>query len=194
MSKSDHTLRIAPLRSIQEFVGGNEWSKPNFNPKEFGELQKQIISNLIYYQTNYGAFAIPFLLLVAFFRPTAIIFGLLVVAVLVAGLVYASRQKIALPAVLHDRPIVVLLLVLGAAFIIVRMFGIVFVFLIGIAFPLAVIIAHATARTPGIQNKAANAVENLSLQATPMGLLLSWLGAKATEEQSTPSPSSSKRK
>jgi len=55
-----------------------------------------------------------------------------------------------------------------------------------------VIIAHATARTPGIQNKAANAVENLSLQATPMGLLLSWLGAKSTEEQST--PSSSKRK
>ncbi len=54
-----------------------------------------------------------------------------------AGLVYASRQKIVLPAVLHDRPIVVLLLVLGAAFIIVRMFGIVFVFLIGIAFPLA---------------------------------------------------------
>jgi len=55
----------------------------------------------------------------------------------VAGLVYSSRQKIALPAVLHDRPIVVLLLVLGAAFIIVRMFGIVFIFLIGIAFPLA---------------------------------------------------------
>jgi hypothetical protein len=54
-----------------------------------------------------------------------------------AGLVYSTRQKIALPTVLHDRPIVVLLLVLGAAFIIVRMFGTVFIFLIGIAFPLA---------------------------------------------------------
>jgi hypothetical protein len=72
------------------------------------------------------------------------------------------------------------------------MFGTVFIFLIGIAFPLAVIIAHATARTPGIQNKAATAVENLSLQATPMGLFLSWLGAKLSEEQSTPSPSKRK--
>jgi hypothetical protein len=48
-----------------------------------------------------------------------------------------------------------------------------------------VIVAHATARTPTLQNKAANTAENLSLQATPMGLLLSWLGAKLAEQQST---------
>ncbi len=47
------------------------------------------------------------------------------------------------------------------------------------------ILGHATARTPKLQNKAANTAENLSLQATPMGLLLSWLGAKPTEGQST---------
>jgi len=53
------------IRSFREFVGGNEWAKPTFNPSEFGELQKQVIANLIYYQSNYGAIAIPFLLLVA---------------------------------------------------------------------------------------------------------------------------------
>jgi hypothetical protein len=46
-----------------------------------------------------------------------------------------------------------------------------------------VIIGHATARKQTLQNKAENTVENLSLQATPMGLLLSWLGAKHTEAQ-----------
>ncbi len=45
------------------------------------------------------------------------------------------------------------------------------------------IVGHATARTPTLQNKAENAAENLSLQATPMGLLLSWLGAKPSEQQ-----------
>jgi hypothetical protein len=53
------------IRSIREFVGGNQWARPTFNPNEFGELQKQVIANLIYYQSNYGAIVIPFLLLVA---------------------------------------------------------------------------------------------------------------------------------
>ena len=33
--------------------------------------------------------------------------------------------------------------------------------------------------------KLENTVENLSLQATPMGILLSWLGAKPAEQQTT---------
>jgi len=68
---------------------------------------------------------------------------------------------------------------------VLRIFGTVFIFLLGIAFPLALIVAHATARTPNLQNKAENFAENLSLQATPMGLFLSWLGAKPAEQQST---------
>jgi len=44
-----------------------------------------------------------------------------------------------------------------------------------------VIVAHATVRTPLVQNKDAG--ESLPLEATPMGLLLSWLGAKQAEEQ-----------
>jgi len=183
MSNLEHTLRIPPIRSIREFVGGNEWSKPTFKPSEFGELQKQVISNLIYYQSNYGVIVIPFLLLVAFFCPTAIIFGLLVFAVLLAAFVYSSRQHTALTTIVHDRPIVVLIILLVAAFMVIRMFGTVFAFLLGIALPFALIVGHATARTPSLQNKAENTVENLSLQATPMGLLLSWLGAKLTENQ-----------
>jgi fumarate reductase subunit D len=85
----------------------------------------------------------------------------------------------------NDRPVVILILLLVAAFMIIRMFGTIFVFLFGIALPLALIVGHATARKPTLQNKAANTVENLSLQATPMGLLLSWLGTKSTEGQST---------
>lgn len=45
------------------------------------------------------------------------------------------------------------------------------------------IVAHATVRKPLVQNKDAAAGESLPLEATPMGLLLSWLGAKQAEEQ-----------
>lgn len=64
------------------------------------------------------------------------IFGLLVLALLLAGFVYATRQNIALPPFLHDRPVVILALLLVTAFMIVRMFGTVFIFVIGIALPL----------------------------------------------------------
>jgi hypothetical protein len=60
-----------------------------------------------------------------------------VIAVLLAGFVYSSRQHIALKTLLHDRPIVILVLLLVAAFMVIRMFGTVFVFLLGIALPLA---------------------------------------------------------
>lgn len=72
-----------------------------------------------------------------FFRPAAIIFGLLVLAVLLAGFVYSTRQNAALTTQLHDRPIAILALLLAAAFLVVRMFGTVFIFVFGIALPLA---------------------------------------------------------
>ena len=143
------------MRSVQDFVAANGWTVPALNPKEFAAIQKQVTANLVYYQTNYGAVAISFLLLVAyesafyfvqyryssllhfsFFQPTAIIFGLLVVAALLAGFVYSSRQKAAFTASLQDRPLAILLLLLASAFLVIRMFGTVFVFLLGIALPL----------------------------------------------------------
>ena len=58
-------------------------------------------------------------------------------AVLLAGFVYSTRQNTALTTLLHDRPIAILALLLVAAFLVLRMFGTVFIFLIGIALPLA---------------------------------------------------------
>lgn len=86
---------------------------------------------------------------------------------------------------------------------IIRMFGTVFIFLIGIALPLAcewhsplaqepisvqlclVIVIHATARIPTSKIKAENVLEKLSLQTTPMGFLLGWLGAQNNDQSSS---------
>ena len=68
-----------------------------------------------------------------FFRPTAFLFALLVIAGLLTSFVYLMRKK----SVLHDRPIVVLILLLAAAFMVIRMFSTVIVFLFSIALPLA---------------------------------------------------------
>ena len=67
----------------------------------------------------------------------AIILGLIVLAVLLAAFVYSTRQQTALTTLAQDRPIAILVLLLVAAFMIIRMFGTVFAFLFGIALPLA---------------------------------------------------------
>lgn len=43
------------------------------------------------------------------------------------------------------------------------------------------VLIHATVRKQTLKDKATNVVENLSLQNSPMGLLLTWLGAKSPE-------------
>jgi hypothetical protein len=73
----------------------------------------------------------------SFFHPTAIILGFLVLAVLLAGFVYSTRQNTALTTLAKDRPVIILILLLVAAFMVIRMFGTVFAFLFGIALPLA---------------------------------------------------------
>ena len=72
-----------------------------------------------------------------YFRPVAILLGLVVFAALLAGFVYSTKQPTALTTMAHNRPIVILVLLLVAAFLIIRMFGTVFIFLLGIALPLA---------------------------------------------------------
>ncbi|CAF0913910.1 unnamed protein product [Rotaria sordida] len=187
MSNTDLKFQIPPIRSLREFIEGNDWTKPNLNPKEFDELQKQVISNLIYFQSNYGVIFIPFLLLVGYFRPAAILSDLLVIALLLVVFFYLTRERTIITIHFRDRPILILILVLVAAFIIISTFSSVWVFLIGFVLPLALIVVHATLRKPSFQNKAANVVENLSLKTSPMGFVLGWLGLKSIGNQSKPS-------
>ena len=67
----------------------------------------------------------------------AILLGLVVLAALLAAFVYSMRQKTALTTIAQDRPIAILVILLVAAFIIIRMFGTVFIFLFAIALPIA---------------------------------------------------------
>ncbi len=55
-------LRFAPFRSINDFILDATWNIPNFS--DFPKLNNRLVSNLIYYQTNYFVFGIALFLLV----------------------------------------------------------------------------------------------------------------------------------
>jgi len=95
----------------------------------------------------------------------------------------------------EDRPIIVLIGLLGASYFILSFMGKLLIFFIGIVLPvqglclslflidnniriILAIILHATLRTRNFQNKVANKIDQLSLQATPMGVFLGALGLR----------------
>jgi len=59
---SPQELRLAPIRSLNDFLLDATWNVPNFS--DIQKLNNRVVSNLIYYQTNYFVFGIALFLLV----------------------------------------------------------------------------------------------------------------------------------
>ncbi|UJR31113.1 hypothetical protein I4U23_018621 [Adineta vaga] len=184
---SPNDLRFAQFRSINDFLLDATWNVPNFS--DFPRLNNRIVSNLIYYQTNYFVFGIALFLLVGINYPVDFLFGLVVVSALLMGFVYISSSprinNNTFASVEHffrsakeDRPIIVLIAVLGVSYFILSFMGKLFIFFLGIVLPIQAIILHATLRRRNLANKVANKIDLVSLQATPMGIFLSALGLR----------------
>jgi hypothetical protein len=55
-------MRMTPFRTLNDFILDATWNIPNFS--DLPRLNNRIVSNLIYYQTNYFIFGIALFLLV----------------------------------------------------------------------------------------------------------------------------------
>ena len=156
-------LRMTPFRPLNDFLLDATWNVPNFS--DFPRLNNRIVSNLIYYQTNYFVFGIALFLLVGyvigyselaahltdeFFSrinyPVDFLFGLVVVAALLMAFIYISSSprvgNNALASVEHvfrsakeDRPILVIIAILGVSYLILSFVGKLLIFFLGIVLP-----------------------------------------------------------
>ena len=71
-------MEIAPLRSLDDFVTGQS----RFQIPDFANVERwfnRIVSNLLYYQTNYFLSAAIIFIMVTFFHPQEMMFGLIIV-------------------------------------------------------------------------------------------------------------------
>ena len=57
-------LQFTPFRTLNDFLLDATWNVPNFS--DLARLNNRIVSNLIYYQTNYFIFGIILFLLVGY--------------------------------------------------------------------------------------------------------------------------------
>lgn len=167
-------MELAPLRPWDDFFPGTD----RFGKPEFSDLTKwnnRVISNLMYYQTNYFAVAVVVFLIVGFLNPLGMFFGGAVVTLIFAGSVWAGENKAVIKNFKRKNPTLFVLAVMVTSYFVLSLFGGVLVFIFGITFPLLLILIHASLRLRNMKNRLENKMEVVGMKKTPMGVIMDLL-------------------
>ncbi|XP_068602602.1 PRA1 family protein 3-like [Brachionichthys hirsutus] len=167
-------MKLAPIRPWDDFFPGTD----RFTKPEFGDLAKwnnRVISNLMYYQTNYFALALVVFLIVGFLNPFGLFLGGAVVALVFMGSVWAGENKTVIKNFKRKNPTLFVLVVMVTSYFVLSLCGGVMVFIFGITFPLLLILIHASLRLRNMKNRLENKIEGAGLKKTPMGIIMDLL-------------------
>ncbi|XP_018617537.2 PRA1 family protein 3-like [Scleropages formosus] len=168
------SMEIAPLRPWDDFFPGpDRFAKPDLS--DLTKWNNRVISNLLYYQTNYFAVAAVLFLIVGFMNPLGMILGGAVVTLVFVGSVWAGENKAMIKNFKKKNPALFVVIVMVASYFLMSLCGGVMVFLFGITFPLLLILVHASLRLRNIKNKLENKIEGVGLKKSPMGIILDAL-------------------
>ncbi|XP_029364064.1 PRA1 family protein 2 [Echeneis naucrates] len=168
-------VRPPPLRSLEDFIRGSaRFAVPDVS--DLDRWNNRIINNLLYYQSNYFVFVLGFLVIVGYFRPLELFVGAVVVTLLFLGFIWTAENQAPVRRFRRNHPSICVLVILLGSYLFILLLGGVAVFLFGIAFPILMVLVHASVRLRSLKNKLENKLESIGLKRTPMGLLLEALG------------------
>ncbi|KAK5873013.1 hypothetical protein PBY51_013661 [Eleginops maclovinus] len=168
-------VELTPLRSWSDFFPGSErFSKPD--DKDPARWNNRVVSNLLYYQTNY--IAIELLRSRDFWclNPEGMFAALALVSAVFLGSVWAAENQDAMSSFKRVNPVAFGIGLAVTSYILICMLGSVIWFLSAIILPLALILAHASYRLRNMKNKVENKIEAVGLKRSPMGIFLQALG------------------
>ncbi|XP_076874933.1 ADP-ribosylation factor-like 6 interacting protein 5b [Brachyhypopomus gauderio] len=167
-------MELAPLRPwLDVFPGADRFAKPDMS--DLTKWNNRIISNLLYFQTNYFAVAAVVFVIVGFMNPVGMLLGGTVVSLVFGGLVWAGENKAVVKNFKKKNPVLFVIIVMVVSYLLLTLCGGVMVFIFGITFPLLLILIHASLRLRSMKNKLENKIEGVGLKKTPMGFILELL-------------------
>ncbi|XP_075406019.1 PRA1 family protein 3 [Tenrec ecaudatus] len=167
-------MEVPPLRSWDDFFPGSDrFARPDF--KDISKWNNRVVSNLLYYQTNYLVVAAMMVSVVGFLSPFNMLIGGVVVVLVFTGFVWGAHNKDIFRRMKKEYPMTFVMTVMLASYLLISMFGGVLVFLFGITFPLLMMFIHASLRLRNLKNKLENKMEGIGLKKTPMGIFLDAL-------------------
>ncbi|XP_061546379.1 ADP-ribosylation factor-like 6 interacting protein 5b isoform X1 [Phycodurus eques] len=167
-------MELAPLRTWDDFYPGTE----RFGKPEFGDVARwnnRMISNLMYYQTNYFAAAVVVFLIVGFLNPLGMFLGGTVVTLVFMGSVWAGENQAIIKNFKRKNPTLFVIGVMVTSYFLLSLCGGVMVFIFGITFPLLLILIHASLRLRNMKNRLENKMEGVGMKKTPMGIIMDLL-------------------
>ncbi|XP_029006343.1 ADP-ribosylation factor-like 6 interacting protein 5a [Betta splendens] len=168
-------VELAPLRAWNDFCPGWErFAKPDTS--DLAKWNNRVVSNLLYYQTNYLLLAVIVFLIVGFQNPMGMFTAAAVVSAVFLGSVWAGENRAVINHFKRQNPTAFVVVVMVASYFLISMLGSVMVFMTAITLPLALICAHASFRLRNVKNKLENKMEGAGLKRSPMGILLEALG------------------
>ncbi|XP_068188841.1 ADP-ribosylation factor-like 6 interacting protein 5b [Antennarius striatus] len=167
-------MELAPFRPMDDFFPGTDrFARPDF--RDLTRWNNRVVSNLMYYQTNYLALALGVFLVVGFLNPLGLFLGGAVVALVFMGSVWAGENQAVIKNFKRRNPAVFVLGVFVTSYLLLSLFGGVTIFLFGISFPLLLILIHASLRLRNMKNRLENKIEGAGLKKTPMGVIMDLL-------------------
>ncbi|XP_069019633.1 ADP-ribosylation factor-like 6 interacting protein 5a [Embiotoca jacksoni] len=168
-------VEVTPLRPWGDFFPGSErFAKPDV--KDLAKWNNRVVSNLLYYQTNYLALAIAVFLVVGFLNPLGMFTSVAVVSCVFMASVWAGENKAVINNFKRQNPTAFMIAIMVASYMVISILGSVMVFMTSITLPLALIFGHASFRLRNVMNKLGNKIECAGLKKSPMGILLESLG------------------
>uniref|UniRef100_A0A4W5PJX1 PRA1 family protein n=1 Tax=Hucho hucho TaxID=62062 RepID=A0A4W5PJX1_9TELE len=167
-------MELAPLRPWDDFFpGADRFAKPDFG--DLAKWNNRVISNLLYYQTNYFAVAIVVFLVVGILNPLGMLLGGAVVSLVFMVSVWAGENKNFIKNFKKKNPTLFVIAVMGTSYFLLSLCGGVMVFIFGITFPLLLILVHASLRLRNMKNRLENKIEGVGMKKSPMGIILDLL-------------------
>uniref|UniRef100_A0A3B5K4S6 PRA1 family protein n=1 Tax=Takifugu rubripes TaxID=31033 RepID=A0A3B5K4S6_TAKRU len=164
-----------PLRTLDDFLlSSARFAVPDV--RNLDRWNNRIINNLLYYQSNYFLSVLVFLILVGYFQPLQLFVGAMVVTLLFLGFVWVAENRAPIRRFRRNHPSITVFGILFTGYLFMSVLGGVAVFLFGVAFPILMVLVHASLRLRSLKNKMENRLEIIGLKRTPMGLLLEALG------------------
>eukprot|EP00088_Acartia_fossae_P002430 TRINITY_DN10985_c0_g1_i2.p1 TRINITY_DN10985_c0_g1~~TRINITY_DN10985_c0_g1_i2.p1 ORF type:complete len:190 (-),score=38.95 TRINITY_DN10985_c0_g1_i2:101-643(-) len=169
-------VQLAPMRTMEDFI----LTQSRFQAPDVKNVEKffnRIVSNLLYYQTNYFASFLVMFCLVSMSNPGAMISAMLTLALVFGLLYYGSANNDKVREFKTAYPGFTMLGSFFVGYYLIMHLGSLSVLFTSVGLPFMFMIAHASLRLRNLKNKVTNVADLLGVsKPTPMGVLLKEWG------------------
>ncbi|VDK43415.1 unnamed protein product [Anisakis simplex] len=167
-------LEIPPLRSFSEFIANKaRFELPNF--RDLPRWNNRLVSNLLYFQTNYMMLMLVLIIAASAFHTSDTIVGVSAIFVLSAAVFFSVSTNPTIEQARREHALATLVAFVLASYYFIYAIRAVIVVLFVLAFPLVIIFVHASLRLRNLKAKINHQVERIRTKKTLMARLLELL-------------------